>query len=202
MKYKQASEKLATYRRNIAEIREKMRKTLAETEPEEVRDYAFAVPDGKRALSDLFGKRDELFMIHNMGRKCPYCTMWADGFSGVYHHLADRASFVVSSPDAPAVQKEFAEGRGWRFPMVSHQGTSFAVDMGYGSEEEGWQPGISVLRREGKRILRLSDTGFHPLDDFSVVWQILDLLPEGPAGWSPRFKYSGAGPETDAIGCR
>jgi predicted dithiol-disulfide oxidoreductase (DUF899 family) len=189
MKYKQASEKLEGYRKNIAELRAKMRATLAEAEPEEVQDYAFATVEGERKLSELFGKRDELFLIHNMGRKCPYCTLWADGFNGVYHHLANRASFVVSSPDTPGVQKEFAEGRGWRFPMVSHQGTSFAADMGYGSEENGWMPGISVFRREGGRILRLSDTGFHPLDDFSTVWHILDMLPEGRAGWSPKFNY-------------
>jgi predicted dithiol-disulfide oxidoreductase (DUF899 family) len=189
MKYREASEKLAGYRKNIAEIRKKMRATLAETEPEEVRDYAFVTPSDERRLSDLFGSSDELFMIHNMGRKCPYCTLWADGFNGVYDHLADRASFVVSSPDAPEVQKDFAAGRGWRFPMVSHQGTSFATDMGYGSEKDGWMPGISVFRREAKRIVRLSDTGFRPLDDFSSVWHILDLLPEGAGGWSPRFKY-------------
>ncbi len=97
---------------------------------------------------------------------------------------------MVSSPDAPAVQKEFASGRGWRFPMVSHQGTTFAADMGYGSEENGWQPGISVLRREKQRIVRLSDAGFHPLDDFSNLWHILDMLPEGAGGWGPKFKYS------------
>lgn len=189
MKYKQASEQLAGYRRNIAALREQMRKTLAETEPEEVRDYEFAIADGTRKLSDLFGERDELFMIHNMGRKCPNCTLWADGFNGVYHHLADRAAFVVSSPDAPEVQKEFASGRGWRFPMVSHRGTSFATDMGYGSEKDGWQPGISVFRREDARIVRLSDAGFRPRDDFSTVWHVLDLLPEGSAGWFPKFKY-------------
>jgi predicted dithiol-disulfide oxidoreductase (DUF899 family) len=190
MRYKQASERLAGYRRNIAALREKMRKTLAETEPEEVRDYEFAVAGGTRKLSGLFGKSDELFMIHNMGRKCPYCTLWADGFNGVYHHLADRGSFVVSSPDPPDAQAEFASGRGWRFPMVSHRGSSFATDMGYGSEEGGWQPGISVFRREQARIVRLSDAGFQPRDDFSTVWHILDLLPEGAGGWSPRFKYS------------
>jgi predicted dithiol-disulfide oxidoreductase (DUF899 family) len=112
MKYQQASKKLETYRRGIAELREKMRATLAETEPEEVRDYEFSTPKGKRKLSDLFGESDELILIHNMGRRCSYCTMWADGFNGVYHHLTDRASFVVTSPDPPAVQKEFAEGRG------------------------------------------------------------------------------------------
>src|SRR5689334_25150658 len=74
MKYKQASEKLEGYRKNIAELRAKMRATLAEAEPEEVQDYAFATVDGTRKLSELFGRSDELFMIHNMGRKCPFCT--------------------------------------------------------------------------------------------------------------------------------
>ena len=190
MKYQQASKKLASYRKAIAELRDKMRATLAETEPEEVRDYEFSTPKGKRKLSELFGDSDELIMVHNMGRKCPNCTMWADGFNGVYHHLASRAAFAISSPDSPAVQEEFAKGRGWRFPMVSHQGTSFAEDMGYKTEDGGWRPGISIFRRDGKRIVRLSDTGFHPLDDFSTVWHILDLFPEGPAGWSPKFKYA------------
>ena len=190
MDYMQGSAKLDGYRKQIAELRRKMRETHAEIEPEEVRDYEFATPTGKRKLSELFGDKDELILIHNMGRKCPNCTMWADGFNGVYLHLADRAAFVVSSPDAPDVQKEFAAARGWRFPMVSHQGTSFATDMGYGSADSGWQPGVSVFRREGKRILRLSNAGFHPFDDFSTVWHILDLFPEGAGDWSPKFRYS------------
>lgn len=198
MKYQQASKKLEGYRRDIAKLREKMRATLAEVEPEEVREYEFATLDGTLSLSSLFGKDDELIMIHNMGRNCSYCTMWADGFNGVYDHLADRAAFAFSTPDAPAVQRDFAKSRNWRFPMVSHKGTSFAADMGYGSEEDGWRPGISVFRREGKRILRLSNTGFHPLDDFSTVWHILDLFPEGAGAWSPRFKYGGTSAKPDS----
>ncbi|MGH6892212.1 MAG: DUF899 family protein [Dongiaceae bacterium] len=190
MNYVQGSEKLEHYRKQIADLRQRMRATQAAIEPEEVSDYAFSTPEATRKLSELFGDKNELILIHNMGRKCPYCTLWADGFNGVYHHLADRAAFAVSSPDSPATQREFAKGRGWRFPMVSHEGTSFAADMGYRSDEGGWMPGISVFRRDGKRILRLSDAGFHPLDDFSAVWHILDLLPEGAGGWSPKFKYA------------
>jgi predicted dithiol-disulfide oxidoreductase (DUF899 family) len=189
MSYKTTTEKLADYRRQIAELRTKMRELQASVQPEEVKDYEFAASHGPVRLSELFGDKDTLFVIHNMGQSCPSCTLWADGFNGVYHHLADRAAFVVSSPDAPEVQKEFASGRGWRFPMVSHRGTSFATDMGYGSEDDGWQPGISVFRREDARIVRLSDAGFRPRDDFSTVWHILDLLPEGSAGWAPQFTY-------------
>jgi hypothetical protein len=73
--------------------------------------------------------------------------------------------------------------------MVSHKGTSFAADMGYRSAEGGWLPGVSVLRREAERILRVADTSFHPTDDFCTLWHLIDLLPEGAAGWHPQFSY-------------
>jgi predicted dithiol-disulfide oxidoreductase (DUF899 family) len=95
----------------------------------------------------------------------------------------------VCSPDPPDAQRRFAAGRGWRFPMVSHQGTSFAADMGYRSETGGWLPGVSVFRRGDNRISRVADTGFQPNDDFCTVWHFLDLLPGGAEGWSPRYSY-------------
>jgi predicted dithiol-disulfide oxidoreductase (DUF899 family) len=124
-----------------------------------------------------------------MGSSCSYCTLWADGFNGIYDHLASRAGFVVSSPDAPAVQKSFAARRGWRFPMVSHRGTTFAADMGYRSEDGGWLPGVSVFRRERNRLLRVSDTGFRPSDDFCALWHLFDLLPGGAGDWQAKFRY-------------
>jgi predicted dithiol-disulfide oxidoreductase (DUF899 family) len=181
---------LAAYREQIAVIREQMRAVQASVAPEPVHDYTFETPDGHSQLSALFGNRRDLFLIHNMGTTCPNCTLWADGFNGIYPHIADRAAFVVTSPDAPDVQQRFAAGRGWRFPMVSHRGSSFAADMGYRSETGGWLPGISVLRRDGGRILRVSDTGFHPNDDFCALWPFLDLLPDGPAGWRAQFHYA------------
>ena len=89
------------------------------------------------ACRNCSARSSDLFVIHNMGRSCPNCTLWADGFNGIYPHIADRAAFVVASPDPPDVQQSFAASRGWRFPMVSHQGSSFAADMGYRSAI-GW----------------------------------------------------------------
>ena len=121
-----------------------------------------------------------------MGAGCVFCTLWADGFNGVYEHLANRAAFAVSTPDrSPEAQHRFAAGRGWRFPMVSHQGTNFAADMGYRSESGGFMPGVSVFRRDGDRITRVGDTALGPGDDFCSVWHFLDLLPEGANGWRP-----------------
>jgi predicted dithiol-disulfide oxidoreductase (DUF899 family) len=188
MRYREASEKLAACRREIAELRGRMRALQKDAEPEEVEDYQFATTDGPMRLSRLFGDKEYLFVIHNMGRSCPNCTMWADGFSGVLLHLEDRAAFVVASPDDPETQRAFARDRGWRFRMVSHQGTTFAVDMGYRSES-GWLPGVSVLRRVNDRVFRVSDAPFDDGDDFCTVWHFFDLLPEGAAGWRAKFEY-------------
>jgi predicted dithiol-disulfide oxidoreductase (DUF899 family) len=189
MKYRETSRQLADYRRQIAALRKKMREAQAAVAPEEVQDYEFATPSGKVRLSALFGGKRDLFMIHNMGSSCPYCTLWADGYNGIYPHLADRAAFVVSSPDPPAKQQKFAAGRGWRFPMVSHEGSSFAADMGYRGDNGGWRPGLSVFKREGAKVLRVSDAGFSPGDDFCSLWHFLDLLPEGAHGWQPQYRY-------------
>jgi predicted dithiol-disulfide oxidoreductase (DUF899 family) len=150
MSYRETKAQLAEYRRQIEALREKMRAAQAAIEPEEVRDYEFARPSGKVKLSKLFGDKDTLFVIHNMGTGCAHCTMWADGFNGVFAHLSDRAAFVVSSPDPPARQQEFASGRGWKFPMISHQGTSFAADMGY-THDGGAMPGVSVFSARARR---------------------------------------------------
>lgn len=190
MRYPETTARLAGYRLEIAALRDKMRALQAEIEPEEVADYTFASGDGEVRLSGLFGARDTLIVIHNMGRTCPACTMWADGHNGVVPHLESRCAFVVTSPDDPATQAAFAASRGWRFRMVSHQGSDFAEKMGYRGENGGWRRGISVFRREGSRILRVSDQQLGPGDDFCSVYHFLDMLPEGPAGWRPKFSYN------------
>ncbi|HEX7969220.1 MAG TPA: DUF899 family protein [Stellaceae bacterium] len=188
MRYEQTSQALAQYRQQIAELRRKMREVQQSVEPQEVADYEFSTPQGKVRLSQLFGSKPQLFIIHNMGASCPMCTLWADGVNGIAPHIEDRAAFVVSSPDDPEKQQKFAASRGWRFRMVSHQGTDFAADMGYRSAN-GWMPGVSVFEKRGGKIVRVSDTGFGPGDDFATIWHLFDLLPEGANGWMPKYKY-------------
>lgn len=188
MSYKETAKKLNAYRKQIAGIREEMRELQRSIEPEEVKDYAFSTPTGPVRLSELFGDKDTLFVIHNMGASCPNCTLWADGFNGIVPHLEDRAAFVMASPDDPRKQQEFKASRGWRFRMVSHHNTSFAADMGYRAED-GWMPGVSVFKKRGDKLFRVADTRFSPGDDFCSIWHFFDLLPEGPAGWRPKYKY-------------
>ena len=105
MTYRDTAERLAAWRGQIAELRQKMRDAQASVEPEPVHDYEFAGSEGSKRLSQLFGTKRDLFVIHNMGRSCPSCTLWADGFNGIYPHIADRAAFVIASPDPPACRR-------------------------------------------------------------------------------------------------
>jgi predicted dithiol-disulfide oxidoreductase (DUF899 family) len=188
MAYRDTVVQLNEYRAQIAGLRGQMRALQSGIEPEIVPDYAFMGQGGAVRLSDLFGDKQDLFVVHNMGKGCVYCTMWADGFNGVLPHLENRAAFAVSTPDTPEVQKEFADSRGWRFKMISHQNTDFAAEMGY-KTERGFMPGVSVFRKDGGRIMRVSDTGLGPDDDFCAVWHFLDMLPAGADGWRPRYAY-------------
>ena len=106
---------------------------LRESTPEQlIQNYDFVtLASQKVSLLDLFGTKDELIVVHNMGKSCSYCTMWADGFNGIYHHLIDQASFVVASSDAPDVQANFAAERKWQFPMISVKGSTFTEELGF-----------------------------------------------------------------------
>jgi predicted dithiol-disulfide oxidoreductase (DUF899 family) len=158
-------------------------------EPQVMKNYVFTRSDGSQARwSDLFGAKPDLILIHSMGRGCPYCTLWADGFNGVYEHLADRAAFALVSPDRPEIQREFASSRGWRFPLITYKGTNLAEDTGYGGEDGYW-PGVSVFQKRNGHVVRVSDTSFEPGDLYCPVWHLFDLLPEGAADWQPKFTY-------------
>ncbi len=154
---------------------------------EEIRDYSFVDSNNIEVrLSELFGDKRELIVIHNMGIACSHCTLWADGFNSVVGHLERRAGFVVISPDPPKVQRALARSRGWKFRMVSAQGTSFTADLGFADEKGQPDPGISTLKREPTGLMaRYQRTRFCPHDNYCIVWHMLDLLPDGLQEWEP-----------------
>jgi len=170
---------------------------------ESVENYALRRSTGELVtLSELFGTQDDLILIHNMGKGCVYCTLWADGFIGFYPHLANRAAFVVASPDPPVVQKAFADSRGWTFPMVSMEGTTMNQDLGFYTaegEHPGNWPGVSTFRKlPDGTIVRVNKAIFGPGDDFCALWPLFDLLEGGAGQWEPEFSYPVKGSEVKA----
>jgi predicted dithiol-disulfide oxidoreductase (DUF899 family) len=185
VKYDEGNRQLAKLRQKIDAIRSDMRKVTATMEPAPVEEHVFDTVEGNVTLTSLFDRMDELIIIHNMGSTCAYCTLWADGYNGLYPHIKRRAAFVVASPDPPLRQAVFARGRGWRFPMVSDRGAAFAAKMGYATADGRCRPGLSVLQRQSGRLLRVVDAASCPHDDFCALWHLFDLLPGGASNWTP-----------------
>ncbi len=180
------------------EIQEK-KKQLAELKrnfkKEEVDNYVFSsFQTGTVSLAELFEDKDELFMVHNMGKSCSYCTMWADGFNSLYHHIRRKAAFVISTPDQPEVQENFAAERSWVFPVVSTKETTFKEDMGF-VVNGGYYPGVTVFTKDEKgNIYRHASAFFGPGDDFCSVWPLFDLLPSGYEDYKPGKKINERSP--------
>ena len=149
-------------------------------------------------LSELFGDKRDLFVIHNMGASCRYCTHVGGRLQRRLRAPRRPRGLRAGEPNPVEVQKQFAASRGWRFPMVCHAGNSFAKDLGYrlergdeaGEDSSRWVPGVSAFQpRRRCAFVRVSDAELGPGDDFCSVWHLLDLLPERRIGWEPKFRY-------------
>lgn len=184
-------EPVAEIGQRIAALQQELSALRRQLPAEPVADFALAGPDGPVALSSLLADRPDLLVVHNMGRGCAYCTLWADGFNGVVDHLRDRAGFVVVSPDPPDVQAAFAQGRGWRFPMLSDPDGAFTRAMGFlHGDDEHW-PGVSAFRRtDDGTIVRTGADVFGPGDVYNAPWHLFDLLQGGAGGWWPMLDYA------------
>jgi predicted dithiol-disulfide oxidoreductase (DUF899 family)/predicted enzyme related to lactoylglutathione lyase len=173
-------------------VKKKQLSLLRKSVPEQkVENYRFMTSDRRElSLLDLFQDKNELIVVHNMGRGCSYCTMWADGFNGVYQHLVQKAAFVLSTPDSPEIQEDLAAERGWIFPIVSTKGTTFKQDFGF--ERDGYfHPGVSTFRKDKEgNIYHHTQAPLGPGDDYNIVWHLFDLLPSGSEDFQPKKKYN------------
>lgn len=177
---------IAALEREVADAKARLREARRSAEPEPVEDWALTRLDGTPVrLSDLFGDHDELLVVHNMGGACSYCSLWADGFSGLAPQFKTRCAFVLCSDDPPAGAARIKADRGWHFRVVSGHGSGFAAAMGFRADDGRPWPGISAFRRRPDgSIVRTGHAPFGPGDDFCAVWPMLELLPE--RDWRPR----------------
>lgn len=182
-----ASERFNAAYQNLQKAKAEMLAAMREAHGPEVKeDYEFQTEQGRVKLSELFGDHDDLLVIHNMGRSCNYCALWADGLASLEPMITERCALALSSPDSPETQAEVKAKRGWPYQMVSLKGNRFAHDMGYVTDH-GYMPGVSAFHKnEAGEITRTGSAFFGPGDDFCPIWPLFDLLDGGAKGWEPK----------------
>ena len=179
---------IAAMEQRIGKLVDELRELRKASPAVAVPDYSFATTDGETTLRALFGERDKLLVIHNMGQGCRYCTLWADGFNGLLPHLEDALAVVLVSKDPPDVQRAFAGSRGWRFRMASHGGGAYIQEQGVFGEAENY-PGAVVYERDGDAIARKNACVFGPGDLYCALWPLLGMAGMDGADWTPQYKY-------------
>lgn len=185
-----AKEQLGELYGQLMAIREQMREVQKAIPPQAIDDYRLLTESGEQVLSSFFRDKEELFVIHNMGTSCVYCTVWADGFNGVIDHLQDRAAWLLTSPDDVGTQKAFAQSRQWRMPMASLGESTLAKDLGYQFDDDSYMPGVSVIRKSPSgKLVRVADSPFGPGDQYCSVFNLFDLIPGNTDDWVPKFAY-------------
>jgi predicted dithiol-disulfide oxidoreductase (DUF899 family) len=168
------------------------------------KDYAFAGPNGRAHLADLFRGRPQLIVQHFMfapdwDAGCKSCSFWADGFERMIPHLAARDTTLVAVSRAPLAKLDaFSKRMGWSFDWYSSEGSDFNYDFavsftpeqikaghasynfgtsGFGIEDA---PGISVFYRdEAGNIFNTYSCFARGLDMMNAAYHYLDLTPLG-----------------------
>lgn len=180
--------KITQLEKEIYELTEELNVLRKAQAGEAVPNYMFKTQDREVSLLELFGDRDKLMVIHNMGQGCRYCTLWADGFNGFVPHLESALSLVLVSKDDPETQRKFANSRGWRFRLASHGGGDYIKEQTV-TPEHGNSPGVVVYERRGDEIFRLNSAEFGPGDIFCSIWGLLGLAGMGEDNWTPQYNY-------------
>jgi len=169
------------------------------------KNYVFETEAGKKTLSELFGKNDQLIVYHFMfgpGAKqgCPGCSFISDHIDGELTHLVHHDVSYVAVSRAPLADfAPYKKRMGWKFPWVSSNGSDFNFDYGvsftdesmaagqntYNFEERekpepGEAPGASVfIKDKNGDIYHTYSSYGRGLDLMLGVYNWLDITPKG-----------------------
>jgi predicted dithiol-disulfide oxidoreductase (DUF899 family) len=151
------------------------------------KDYVFEGPQGEASLLDLFAGRRQLILYHFMFAPgvdgwpeagCPGCSFFIDQVGHLAHLHARDTSFVLVSRAPLARLEHYKRRMGWSVPWFSSAASDFNVDFGL-TREEGETFGLSVLLRDGERVLRTYFTSQRGVEALGSTWTFLDLTPFG-----------------------
>ncbi len=183
-----SNDRIVELERRIGELMAELHALQRENPATPVSNYTFDTTSGQTSLLDLFGDREQLLAIHNMGQGCRYCTLWADGFNGLLPHLESALAVALLSKDPPETQRRFANARGWRFQLASHGGGDYIREQSVMEGDDNY-PGAVVYKRDGDTILRKNACVFGPGDIYCSMWTLLGLAGLGEEDWTPQFSY-------------
>jgi predicted dithiol-disulfide oxidoreductase (DUF899 family) len=99
------------------------------------KQYRFDTDEGAASLPALFRGRSQLLVYHFMfgpdyTAGCPSCSSIADGFNGVFVHLANHDVTLCAISRAPLAKLQAYKRRlGWTFPWASSFGSDFNADF-------------------------------------------------------------------------
>src|SRR6516162_4052077 len=122
--------------------------------------YRFDTDEGSKTLKDLFGGRSQLMVYHFMfgpdyKAGCASCSAIADGFNGVFVHLANHDVMLWAASRAPLAKLQaFKRRMGWTFPWASSLGSDFNADFNVSiTEEQQGKGGVEYNYRRGGHAL-------------------------------------------------
>jgi predicted dithiol-disulfide oxidoreductase (DUF899 family) len=182
------TEQIRTLEQEALVIANRLELLRRENTPTPVKNYALETLTGPTDLLTLFGDKEKLLMIHNMGHACRWCTSWADGLNAALPHLENSFAVVLVSKNNPPIQRQFALSRGWNFRMVSHGGGEYNQEQSVTPGEPD-MPGIVCYERQNAQIFRKNASEFGPGDFFNPLFHVVTLAGIGLEEFTPQFTY-------------
>jgi predicted dithiol-disulfide oxidoreductase (DUF899 family) len=140
------------------------------------KEYRFETAEGRVSLAGLFRGRSQLLVYHFMfgpdyAAGCPSCSAIADGFNGIFVHLANHDVMLWAVSRAPLAKLQAYERRmGWTFPWASSSGGDFNFDFAVGFTEEQQREGRIEYNYRREPPVKIRARGAGDEDAGSVVF--------------------------------
>ena len=131
--------------------------------------YTFDAGKGSVSLAELFEGRSQLLIYHFMfgpdyTAGCPHCSAIADGFNGVWKHLANHDVMLCAVSRAPFDKLEaYKQRMCWSFPWASSFHTDFNHDFNVSFTPEQQRTG-NVEYNYNKGNVRSKQSDINPND--------------------------------------